>query len=483
MKFAKVFLLFLCAMTFMFLQVYAQTHITVINASFEKPDSGKIEGFNGKTTHSGTGYKVLVVPGWTVDSPDSSAFDSGIEAKATSDGKYDAFLMSGDSAIYQTLPRRAFDDDQLKLSVDARNSWNVTAFLLELYYLNGDSATAPRVVLASGVYAPTTTMATYSLSLASMPAEATGHKLGILIHNISPALPPNASWLEIDNVRLANVDPTIIEVPNYSFEQPDSGKIGGFNGPGSGTKLQTSTADVPGWATDDTVYDSGIESNQGPQDGVYTAYLMGSDTAIWNTTNYTIQTGDVLSLRSMGRVTWASTVLHSELYYVDGTGNRVTLAFSEDALNADYTWAEYTVGVDISTVPSAVGKKLGVLFKNASPVGNSWIGLDLVRVNANHNVTGVAATKLQPTVFSLAQNYPNPFNPSTKIAYSLKNSGKVTLTVFDLLGKQVATLVNGIQSAGPHEAVFSAGGLSSGIYFYRIETSAGSLTHKMVLMK
>ena len=483
MKIAKVSLLFICALTFLSIQVYAQKHVTVLNYSFEKPDSGKIEGFNGKTTHTGTGYKVLVVPGWTVDSPDSSCFDSGIEAKTTSDGKYDAFLMSGDSAIFQNLTRRAFDDDQLKLSVDARNSWNVTAFLMELYYLNGDSATAPRVVLASAVNAPTSNMVTYSISVPSMPPEATGHKLGILIHNISPALPPNASWLEIDNVQLTNEDPTIIEVPNYSFEQPDSGKIGGFNGPGSGTKPQTDSADVPGWATDSTVYDSGIELNQNPQDGQYTAYMEGSDTSIWNTTNYTIKTGDVLSLRVMGRVTWASTVLHSELYYVDASGKRVTLAFSEDALNTDYSWGEYTVGVDISTVPAAVGKKLGVLFKNASPVGSSWVGLDLVRVNANHTVTAVSGKTIQPNVFSLAQNYPNPFNPSTRITYTLKNNGLVHLTVYDLLGKEVAVLVNSIQTAGPHQAAFSGSGLSSGIYFYRLQTSEGSLTQKMILMK
>ncbi len=480
MKIARVTLLILCALTFLSIQASAQRNITVINPSFEKPDSGKIEGFNGKTTHTGTGYKVLVVPGWNVDSPDSSCFDSGIEAKATSAGKYDAFLMSGDSAIYQTLPRRAFDDDQLKLWVDARNSYNVTAFLIELYYLNGDSAKAPRVVLASAVNAPTSTMATYTLKVSSIPAAASGHHLGILIHNISPT----ASWLEIDNIRLTNEDSTIVEVPNYSFEQPDSGKIGGFNGPGSGTKPQSDSADVPGWATDSTVYDSGIETGQGAQDGIYTAYMEGSDTSIWNTTNYTIKTGDVLSLRVMGRVTYASTVLHSELYYVDGTGKRVTLAFSEDALNVDYSWAEYSVGVDISTVPAAVGKRLGVLFKNASPVGSSWAAIDLVRVNANHSVVlGVPTTKIEPTDFSLAQNYPNPFNPSTKIAYTLKNSGKVTLTVFDLLGKQVATLVNSIQTAGSHQAVFSGSGLSSGVYFYRLQTSEGSLIHKMVLMK
>ena len=459
-------------------QVYAQKHITVINPSFEKPDSGKIEGFMGKSTTTKTGVKIIVVPGWSVDSPDSTTFDSGIEAKPTSDGKYDAFLMSGDSAIYQNLNRRAFDDDMLKLSIDARNSYAVTAFLLEIYYLDGDSAKAPRVVLAQKDFAPTNSMVTYSITVPSMPPAATGHKLGILIDNVAPA----SSWLEIDNVQLTNEDPTIIEVANYSFEQPDSGKIGGFNGPGSGTKLQTSTADVPGWATDTVVYDSGIESN-GPQDGNYTAYLMGSDTGIWNTTNYKIQTGDIITLRVMAKVTWASTLFHSELYYVDANGKRVTLAASDDPLNTDYSWSEYSVGFAASTTPACVGKNLGVYLKNSSPTASSWAAADLVRINANHNVTSVSRTQLKPEVFALDQNYPNPFNPSTDISYTLKNSGKVRLSVYDMLGREVAVLVNDIQAAGQHDVKFSASRLSSGIYFYKLQQANEVITKKMMLLK
>ena len=462
------------------MQVYAQKHITVINPSFEKPDSGKIEGFMGKSTTTKTDVKILVVPGWSVDSPDSSTNDSGIEAKATSDGKYDAFLMSGDSAIYQNLNRRAFDDDQLKFSIDARNSWAVTAFLMEIYYLDGDSAKAPRVVLAQAVYAPTNTMATYSVSVASMPPAATGHKLGILIHNVTPI----ASWLEIDNVQLTNEDPTIIEVPNYSFEQPDSGKIGGWNGPGSGGKMQTSTADIPGWVSDST-YDSGIELGQGAQDGLYTGYMEGSDTGVWNTTNYTIQTGDILTLRVMARVTWAATVFHSELCYLDAAGIRQTLASSDDALNTDNSWAEYSVGFDASTMPASVGKKLSVYLDNVSPTGSSWCAIDLVRINANHAVvaTSVSGTNMKPYEFSLAQNYPNPFNPSTSISYTLKNNGKVRLAVFDLLGREVSVLANEIQTAGQHEVKFSANSLSSGVYFYKLQAGNQVITKKMMLLK
>ena len=73
-----------------------------------------------------------------------------------------------------------------------------------------------------------------------------------------------------------------------------------------------------------------------------------------------------------------------------------------------------------------------------------------------------------PLEFSLAQNYPNPFNPSTKINFSLAFDSKVTLKIFDLLGQEVATLINGELAAGEQEITFNAAGLNSGVYFYRI---------------
>jgi len=81
----------------------------------------------------------------------------------------------------------------------------------------------------------------------------------------------------MDNVRLLNEDPTIIEVENFSFEQPDSNKIKGWNGPGSDDAIANSTADIPGWASDANTHDSGIDArgNFNPQEGQYIAFLMG----------------------------------------------------------------------------------------------------------------------------------------------------------------------------------------------------------------
>ena len=83
----------------------------------------------------------------------------------------------------------------------------------------------------------------------------------------------------------------------------------------------------------------------------------------------------------------------------------------------------------------------------------------------------------------LHQNYPNPFNPSTRISYSLPDHTHVRLTVYDLLGQQVATLVNEIRPPGWHDVTFDATGLSSGIYVYRISASGHTLTRRMTMTK
>jgi phosphatidylserine/phosphatidylglycerophosphate/cardiolipin synthase-like enzyme len=88
-----------------------------------------------------------------------------------------------------------------------------------------------------------------------------------------------------------------------------------------------------------------------------------------------------------------------------------------------------------------------------------------------------------PASFSLLQNYPNPFNPSTRIKYSLPSNQLVTLRVYDLLGREVATLVNEKQAAGTYQVQFSMNGLASGVYFYRLGASGFVETKKMLLMK
>ncbi|MCH8929241.1 MAG: T9SS type A sorting domain-containing protein [Candidatus Marinimicrobia bacterium] len=90
---------------------------------------------------------------------------------------------------------------------------------------------------------------------------------------------------------------------------------------------------------------------------------------------------------------------------------------------------------------------------------------------------------ITPFSFQLEQNYPNPFNPVTTINYVLPSTSEVLLIVYNLLGEEIARLVDGIQSTGFHQITWDASGVSSGIYFYRIQAGGFTQTRKMLLLK
>jgi hypothetical protein len=97
--------------------------------------------------------------------------------------------------------------------------------------------------------------------------------------------------------------------------------------------------------------------------------------------------------------------------------------------------------------------------------------------------TSVNRSTVLPYQYSLSPNYPNPFNPTTVIAYSIPKSGNISLKIYDLLGREVATLVNEIKQAGNYEVKFDGSKLASGIYLYRIQSGNFNYTRKMILIK
>ena len=86
-------------------------------------------------------------------------------------------------------------------------------------------------------------------------------------------------------------------------------------------------------------------------------------------------------------------------------------------------------------------------------------------------------------VFSLEKNYPNPFNPTTTIEYSIGIAGPAKLMIYDILGREVVSLVNEYKQVGRHKVMWNASTMSSGVYFYRLETPTFTKTQKMILMK
>ena len=115
-------------------------------------------------------------------------------------------------------------------------------------------------------------------------------------------------------------------------------------------------------------------------------------------------------------------------------------------------------------------------------LSGSSVNVDYVQLIKEQVVAGVNRGN-QPFEFSLSQNYPNPFNPSTTINFSLEKAAVTKLTVYNILGQKVAVLVNDLLPAGQHEARFDAKALSTGVYFYRLESGTFVSSKKMLLLK
>ena len=98
-------------------------------------------------------------------------------------------------------------------------------------------------------------------------------------------------------------------------------------------------------------------------------------------------------------------------------------------------------------------------------------------------VTDVQVAENIPVDFGLMQNYPNPFNPSTTIRFSVGTYGHTSLRVYDVLGREVATLVNENLNAGSYEATFDAVGLASGVFFYRLESAGKASVKRLLLLR
>ena len=138
----------------------------------------------------------------------------------------------------------------------------------------------------------------------------------------------------------------------------------------------------------------------------------------------------------------------------------------------------------INLLEAQDGKKINGLS------GDGWIDasqgiIALIQTGLakNSNEQNLSSASAKPNIFSLDQNYPNPFNPSTTIKYALPENEKVTIDIYDLLGRKVAELVNGEVAAGYHEIEFNGGSLASGIYLYRLSAGPYTQVHKMLLMK
>ncbi|MBN8569309.1 MAG: T9SS type A sorting domain-containing protein [Ignavibacteria bacterium] len=191
---------------------------------------------------------------------------------------------------------------------------------------------------------------------------------------------------------------------------------------------------------------------------------------------------------------WGDITFCQTMYDFSPNGWKFTQCFQPGNADPDAKrWATIGIGVQAMAYPQTAldfWPNYGYAnanFDNGQSQSNAlhWI------VTRKYNTLGIGVTPLSseiPNNFNLRQNYPNPFNPTTKIVYDLPFNSKVTLRIFDALGKEVSVIVNNeTQSAGSYAAEFNAANLSSGIYFYSIIAEGGSKsfakTLKMVLVK
>ena len=146
--------------------------------------------------------------------------------------------------------------------------------------------------------------------------------------------------------------------------------------------------------------------------------------------------------------------------------------------SADYgtTWNDISSGMNNICVQSLF---VSGSYLFASTSNGLWKRLLSEITAVDHD----QATVVIPERYGLSQNYPNPFNPATTIEYQLPKKGKVTMKVFDVVGREVRTLVNGTQDAGSYKVRFDGSTLSSGVYFYKIQAGKFSDVKKLILMK
>ncbi|MBI5726663.1 MAG: T9SS type A sorting domain-containing protein [Ignavibacteriales bacterium] len=146
--------------------------------------------------------------------------------------------------------------------------------------------------------------------------------------------------------------------------------------------------------------------------------------------------------------------------------------------------------IDQSFMPGLnyqLAKGLGLISSGSCEFGCGSTTLHYAEINGKTYGTPITSVDESqpelPEAFALFQNYPNPFNPSTVIGYVLSEESNVSLKIYDVLGKEIATLVDAKQNAGKYSISFDGAKLNTGMYFYQLKTGHNSVTKSMLLLK
>ena len=172
--------------------------------------------------------------------------------------------------------------------------------------------------------------------------------------------------------------------------------------------------------------------------------------------------------------------------YYDGSSGIAVLTAEGDSLLASVGIVNHSpVGETTLDLSAFAGQTVIIEVVDAFEGSWGWSAVDQIQIsNATLVGTDVASKpSVTPTAYAIMQNYPNPFNPQTTIHYQLPVKTQVSLKVFDITGHEVATLAKGEQAQGNYSVKFDGNNMSSGIYFYQLQTNEQILNKRMLLLK
>ena len=197
-----------------------------------------------------------------------------------------------------------------------------------------------------------------------------------------------------------------------------------------------------------------------------------------NNNNIYVGTSDGVYLSTNFGKNWEQHGLDNKnVYKLISVGTKM-LALTNDgfyrSLDGGNNWNNFNIGLtDIYNIALCNGDLIALTYTDKTIWKNSF----------NELITDVKKEGILPLSFSLSQNYPNPFNPSTTIGYSIPTNSFVTLKIYNLLGSEIATLVNEEKNYGTYKVIWNAQNIPSGVYFYKITAGEYSEVKKMILLK
>lgn len=416
---------------------------------------------------SGTwGFEALSFGDWIplVDLPFSNNTTGEITNEQASSGSYSAKIQVADNALVGALINNNYDvgvADTLRAQVFINASELSEIEMVQIFVLHGEGwAFSSNDIPSSSLTADSWN----TIEFIGQEGISFTQRIGIQFVGKDTT---GTAFMYIDDIEVAEFMPSVFEPEGtWGFEND----ILGDWAPLMDSEFEVNT--------------TGMVTSEKALSGTYSAKIqVGTDGSLGALINnvYKVEAGDTLRANVFIEASEIAKIDSIQIFVLHGNNwdfSGITYSNSVIQGFAD-TWTELEIAV-----PSGVGatQRLGVQFIKMEASDSPIIYIDDISVTKLGTSTS-SEYEDEPLSIMLEQNYPNPFNPTTQISYVLPNSSKVTLSVFNMLGQKVATLVDAPQTPGSHTVRFDASNLTSGIYLYRIQAGTFSQVKRMTLIK